>query len=240
MAMYLNNYEWDGSLNGSNFQGSGHTITNTDTGIIIGSAMLNGVPNNYPIKITGASLYCISCSNSLGGGATAIPVGLRTASILSLTGGSYTTARKITHIFKSSKIGETVIEGRVKQTGDDTLSIKATVKAQYDGPESIDKISDYVLPTRISAGQIDGSYVQYLSILGSDDFIVNFVEATYRWDGASRSAVAAPLPEQSLGIYFREVSEIGFSSGSRSIQIKAIGNNIPPTHQLTPSSFISI
>ncbi|TCQ07680.1 hypothetical protein C8J34_104141 [Rhizobium sp. PP-F2F-G36] len=235
MVMYLNNYSWTGNINGSEIVGDGHTVTNSITGSIVGSAIIDGVPGTYTLMASGASLYCISCSNSLGSGSTFIPASTA-QSILNLTGGAYRTVRKITHLLKSDIVGETKIEGTVQRVAEDSLKITATVTARYEGPVNITKVSDYVLPVNIGNGSIKGNYIQYLSIAESDDFIVNFVEATYDWESNAVSSKSVDY-QQSLGIYFREVSEVGFASGPRSLVIKALGNNTPPTSELSVSSF---
>lgn len=87
-------------------------------------------------------------------------------------------------------------------------------------------------------GQISGSYIQYIGISRSSESVTNFVEAEYIWDGATTMR-EPPLKDQSLGIYFREVTEIRFDDGGRVINITAIGNNTPPVSQLNVAAFIA-
>lgn len=235
MTTFTNFYNWTGEINGKAIFGEGETSTNLESGEIVATGHMQGMDERYSIAHSGASMYCISCSNSLGGGGGGTILSASGRSIVDFTGGKYTTRRTINHIYKGSLVGVSEVFGRAERTSERRLDLSVDVKCSYEGPSNILRVSDYVLTLHISEGRAFGRYVQYLHT--HDDNIINFVECEYLWENSSRLISAAPV--QNLGMHFREFDDTDRSEENRSFSFKAQGNNLIEMRDIDLDRFIS-
>lgn len=230
--VFTNAYSWHGQINGSKISGEGETHTNLKSGIINATGSMKGMPEGYTIAHSGASLYCISCSNSLGSGPKVVLS--EGQSIIEFTGGKYTTQRKINHILNGRSVGVSDIFGHAEKTGDRNLKLDVEVNCTYEGPRDVYKVSDYVLALSISECRAFGRYVQYLHT--ENDVLINFVECEYLWQGPA-TATAAPQV-QNFGIYFKDLDASDRSKELRRFGFTAQGNNLVSLADISLDRFI--
>jgi hypothetical protein len=233
VEIFTNVYNWTGTINGSPISGSGETKTDIRTGSIDAIGRISGMDPDYRVQHSGASLYCISCSNSLGGGALK---SVSAASIVNFTGGRYSTRRTITHVVNGNIAGTSSIFGQAKLESEDRLMLDVEVLCNFRGPRDISKVSDYVLQLNIGAGRAFGSYVQYLQSPSAQQ-IINFVECEYLWETGYEKAT--PLAQQSLGIYFKSITDSDVADDVREVGFSAQGNNVGPIHDVSGEDFVS-